>query len=243
MKATQRKEEDKQATRDPSSMRALRFALLLGIALNLGMIGVRVSLYPSFFRMPGSLTSISEPAILLILYGPLVIWATSKGGSAGQEVLLKGALLGLASGALEIAHISLENFGRLSPRAETISTGAFMLGLLALWGAAGYLAVRSASDVGVGILTGSWSAMVGLLLTVTFGFSQLYWALPRLERRDVGSPDFLRSGWADLHAFAIADVFEAGFKVLFVAPIAGAIFGGLGGVIAHIIPRKQDEPN
>jgi len=231
MTTTQSKEERKRAS--------LRFALLLGIALNLVMIGVRVSIYPQFFRMPGSLTSMIEPVILLILYAPIVLWATSKGGSVGQAVLLNGTSLGLASGVLEIIHISVENFARFSPRAETISTGAFMLSLLALWGTAGYLAARSASEVGAGLLTGSWSAMVGLLLTVTFGFSQLFWSLMRLEQRDIGSPDFLRSGWTDLHAFAIADVFEAGFKVLFVAPIAGAIFGGLGGVTAYIIPRKH----
>src|SRR5215470_3811091 len=122
------------ATLDPSAMRALRFALLLGIALNLVMIGVRVSLYPSFFKMSGSLTSIIEPVVLLILYACIVMWVTRMVGSVGREVLLKGTSLGLASGALEIAHISLENFARLSPRAETISTGAIMLSLLALWG-------------------------------------------------------------------------------------------------------------
>lgn len=51
-------------------------------------------------------------------------------------------------------------------------------------------------------------------MVVTYGFSQLYWALPRLEHKNIGSPDLIRSGWTDLRAFTIADLFEAGFKVL-----------------------------
>ncbi len=45
-------------------------------------------------------------------------------------------------------------------------------------------------------------------MVVIFGFSELFWALPRLERRNVGSPDLMRSGWTDLRAFTIADLSE-----------------------------------
>ena len=74
--------------------------------------------------------------------------------------------------------------------------------------------------------------MVGMLFAITYGFSQLFWALPRLEQRNTLSPDFLRSGWTDLHAFTIVNVFEAGVKVLIIGPIVGALVGGLGGILA-----------
>jgi hypothetical protein len=77
--------------------------------------------------------------------------------------------------------------------------------------------------------------MAGMLVAMTYGFSQLFWGLPRLERRNVGSPDFLRSGWTDLHTFTIADIFQAGFKILLIGPVAGAILGGLGAIIARTI--------
>ena len=124
--------------------------------------------------------------------------------------------MGLACGTLEVVHITLENFGHLSPRAESISTGAFLLGLLLLWGIAGYRVTRSTRDMGAGVLAGSWSAMVGMLLATAYGFSQLFWGLPGLEHRNIGSPDLLRSGWTDLHVFTIADVFESGLKILLV---------------------------
>jgi hypothetical protein len=77
--------------------------------------------------------------------------------------------------------------------------------------------------------------MVGMLMAMTYGFSQLFWGLPRLEQRNVGSPDLLQSGWTDLHTFTIADVFEAGFKILLIGPVVGAVLGGLGCIIARTI--------
>ena len=107
-----------------------------------------------------------------------------------------------------------------SARVESVTTGGFLAGLLLLWGIAGYRTTRGTAAVGAGPLAGSWGALVGMLMAATFGFSQLFWDLPRLEQRNVGSPDFLRSGWTDLHTFTIADIFESGFKVLLIGPIA-----------------------
>ena len=75
---------------------------------------------------------------------------------------------------------------------------------------------------------------------MTYGFSELFWGLPRLEERNIGSPDFLRSGWTDLHSFTIADVFEAGFKILLIGPIAGAVLGGLGASL-HARPTRPED--
>ena len=141
-------------------------------------------------------------------------------------------------GLLEVVHIVLENYGRLGVRAESVTTGGFLAGLLLLWGIAGYRATRKTSAFAAGPLAGSWSGLVGMLMAMTFGFSQLFWDLPRLEQRNVGSPDFLRSGWTDLHTFTIADIFESGFKVLLIGPVAGAILGGLGALARTVDPRQ-----
>ena len=215
-------------------MRTLRVSLLLVIALNMVMISIRISLYRPLLRMPGGTTLVVEPIILLIVYALLAAWATSSGGPVRQTILLNGTALGLISGALEIVHIAVENFAGLGGSAESISTGFFMLGLFLLWGTAGYLAARSAATVGPGVLAGSWSAIVAMLLTAAFGLLLLNTFLTRLELKNIGSPDLIRSGWTDLRAFTIADHFEAVVKVLLVGPILGAVFGGLGGLIARI---------
>jgi hypothetical protein len=217
------------------SMLALRTTLLLVIALNLVMIGIRVFLDSQLLGMPGGLQSALEPAALLTLNSLIVTWATRGDIPVARVIVREGTAIGLVSGALEVVHITLENFGHFNARVESVSTGDFLLGLLVLWGIAGYQVTRSTADLGEGLLAGSWSAMVGMLMAMNYGYSQMFWCLPRLEQRNIGSPDLLRSGWTDLHTFTIADVFEAGFKILLIGPVAGAVLGALGAVMALTI--------
>jgi hypothetical protein len=223
-----------------TSRASLRITLLLVIAVNLVMIGGRVFFTPELLGMPGGLQSALEPAALMSLGALVVIWATSHAGLVDRAVLREGTGLGLVSGTLEVVHITLENYGHFNARLESVMTGAFLLGLLLLWGVAGYRVIRRTGVFGAGLLAGSWSAMVGMLIAATYGISQLFWGLSRLEKRNIGSPDFERSGWTDLHAFTIADVFEAAFKVLLIGPVAGALLGGLGALIALTIHAAGD---
>jgi len=215
-------------------MRAIRLTLLLAVALNLVVIGIQVFLYRPLLKMPGGPVIIVEAAVLLIALALLVVWATRDGGRAPQTVLRVGTLFGLFSGGVEVAHITAENFAGLNARAESISTGGFMLGLFLLWLIAGYRAARDAKNAGSALLAGSWSAIVCMLITATFGLMLLNTSLHHLEQRNIGSPDLIRSGWTDLRAFTIADIFESVVKVLLIGPVLGAIFGGIGGVISRI---------
>ena len=216
-----------------SPNRTFRFILLLAIALCLGMIFINTFRYRPLLGMPGGLASVMEPTTLLCLLAVLIWWATGRGGHLRQVVISKGALFGLISGGIEALHIVVENFAGFSGRTETISTGIFMLTMFLLWGAAGFHVTRGTAAPGSGMLAGSWSALVGMLITATFGLALLSTFMSRLELRNVGSPDLMRSGWTDLRAFTIADSFEAVVKVLIIGPVIGAIFGGIGGLIAR----------
>jgi hypothetical protein len=211
----------------------LRRTLLAVIALDAAMIGGRVLSYRRLLAMPGVAGLLLELAILLTAHALFVIWATGAGGPWSAAVRT-GTVFGLVAAAVESAHIAVENHAALSPRAETLSTAAFMLALCLTWAAAGYGGARAARSAAAGALTGAWSAAVGMQATLAFAFSQLYWSLPALERREVGSPDLIRRGWTDLRAFTIADIGEAGVKVLLVGPVAGAILGGSGGLLQAI---------
>lgn len=219
---------------------ARQFLLLSGV-VSLAMVAAQVSRYPALLGMAGGPASVLEPTVLLLLYVPLVIWATGDLGGKYQAALHVGTAVGLACGVLEVVHIAVEGFADLEPGAETISTAVFTSGLLLLWGSAGFLAVRHRRAVSAGCLAGGWSGAVGMLMVVTYGFSQLYWALPRLEAKNVGSLDLIRTGWTDLRAFTVADLFEAGFKVLLLGPILGAALGGIGGLVARVVPRDRNE--
>lgn len=220
-------------------MMQARWLLLLSIGLSLAMVAAQMVLHPEVLGMAGGPAAVLQPVVLLLLCVPLVIWATAGSSPTRQAALQTGTTVGLACGILEIVHIAVEGFGGLEAHAETVATGVFTLGLLLFWGSAGFFAVRHRGACGRGWLAGGWSGVVGMLMVVTCGFSQLYWALPRLEHKNIGSPDLIRSGWTDLRAFTIADLFEAGFKVLLLGPVVGAALGGIGGLVARLSGRRS----
>jgi hypothetical protein len=210
----------------------IRVSLLIAIALNLLMIAARVFQYRPFLAMPGSITFIVEPAVLLIVYGLLVLWVTSTGGPTRQTVLLWGTSFGLVAGALEVAHMILENFGGRIGENSTI-TLVFMFAAFLIWGLAGYRAARRTMSPWSGVLAGCWSAIVTMLLVVTFGFVLMCFTAPQIDYIATWA-EFKRSGWPDVRAFAIANTLESGFSHLLTGPIVGAIFGGIATILSRI---------
>src|SRR5260221_837483 len=203
--------------------RMLRFTLLSLIAASMAMAILATLLYPPLLTMPNSATYILKLMIMLVLHSIFILWATRS--PADQIVLRIGTLFGAIACSLEIVHILIEVFGSLNARTETISTGLFMISLFVLFGMSGYFAGSNKRNLISGVWTGLWSAVVCMLVVMTYGLSQLFWSFDALEKRNVGNPDFVRTGWTDLHAFVIADIFEACFKILFLGPVAGIIFG------------------
>jgi hypothetical protein len=227
-----------------ASMRAaspftIRFALLVGIALSLTLMGIRIWHYRPLLVMPGGSTFVLETAVVLLLYGALIVWATRSNGPLRRTVLLSGARVGLVAAAVEIAHLAAENFIEFGPPWEAISTLTFMLGTFLLWGIAGYRSARGPRAIVPGAVAGSWSAIVTTAILVPFGFAlEFYWAMPKPEYVATWG-EFQRSGWTDVHAFTIANTLESALEHLVEGPIIGAIFGGIAGVITRI-PRKTE---
>ncbi len=215
----------------------VRLALLLGIMLNLAMIGVRVFFYRPLLVMPGGLKFVIEPALLLIVYALLVVWATSRADPLRQRMLQIGTPLGLLGGMVQIVHMLLENLVNFGAVNGTVTLSSMLLTFL-LWGVAGYRASRTTTSTGLGALTGSWSALVTMLMAVTFGFALLYSSIPRLDYVATW-PEFQRSGWRDVHAFSIANTLDSGFSHLLIGPIVGVLFGGVAGIIARFQHKPQ----
>ncbi len=207
----------------------VRLTLLTIIMLNLAMIGGRVFSYRPLLAMPGGLKFVLEPPSLLILYALLVIWATSRPDAGRQRTLQIGTRLGLIAGIVQIVHMLLENLANFGVANGTVTLSSMALTFL-LWGLAGYRASRATTSTGSGVLAGSWSAMLTMLIAVSFGFALLYSSIPPLDY--VASwPEFQRSGWKDVHAFSIANTLDSGFSHLLIGPIIGALFGGVAGMV------------
>ena len=219
------------------SRSSLRSVLLVVIAINIVMTIIATFMYPPLLSMPHFYSYILELGVMLLLYIAIVIWATRP--SIDLTTLRIATFFGVIAGFLEIVHISIEDFGHLNANSETIFTGIFMGGLFLLFAASGYRIAISIRNVVSGMLGASWSSVVCMLIVMTYGLSQLFWSFGAIEKHDIGDPDFIRSGWTDMHAFVIADIFEACFKILFLGPIVGIIFGLIGAGIARLLWKKD----
>jgi hypothetical protein len=223
-------------------LRTLRTALLAGVVLNLGLIGLQVVLYPSLLSQPGSVGYIAEPIVLLLVYGAIIIVATSRVAAADLPARLATLSLatafGLLTGGMWVVNHTLETFVGLSGLG-ILATAPLLLGAFLLWGVASFLRSWQTGSLQSGLLAALWSAMLCVLLTITYGFLLLYLALPRLSAMEANDPDFLRSHWSDLHAFAIANTFDAAFSHLLGALVVSLVFGAIGSLVGLLGHRRR----
>jgi len=201
----------------------LDIALICGLALR----------YPPLLAQPNGARYLLEPLILLPVYAAFGVWLGKLRATPHRIALRAGAVLGLLTGALWLINLTIETFTDLARRVGLLATAPFLLGGFALWGVAGVVAAWRTQSARLGLLAALISATLCVLLTVTYGFLLPYVASPLLEQALAGDPDYLRSGWTDLRAFAIANTYDAGFSHLLVAPLVAALVGGVGGVLAR----------
>jgi hypothetical protein len=217
-----------------NNIRAIRVGFLTLITVSLVMIGVRAALYPPLLTQPRGTLSVLAPAGVLFVYAFLGGWVTANPRPDHAAALRIATAFGLVSGVVSVAHIAQETYVRLPPQEVAIVTWGFILAMFAPWAIAGFVAARRTRRGSLGLFAGVWSSAVCMVLTVSFGFGQLLTSLGRLQRQDAGSPDFVRSGWSDLPAFAIADVFEAGFWHLLIGPAVALCLGGAAALAARL---------
>ncbi len=86
------------------------------------------------------------------------------------------------------------------------------------------------------------SAMVTMVVGVTFGFVLTLAAPSRLERILATDPDFVRSGWTDVKAFVLANAFDNGFTHLLGALVVGSVMGLIGSMVGVRAPRARVAP-
>ncbi len=217
---------------DEQMAQAVRRALLLGILLDLALIGGRALLYTPFLAQRNSLTYVVEPVAPLLVYAGVVFAVTTGPGPRRRVALRTGVLVGVVTGALWIVNLTLETFANLPSGAGFLASAPFLLGAFALWGAAGGRSAWQTGSLRLGALAALWAALICVLMTITVGFVLAYTSLPRLAQALATDPDYLRSGWRDLRAFAIANQFDAAASHLLIAPVVAVIVGLVGGLIS-----------
>ncbi len=215
-----------------------RTLLFLAISLNLLLIAGRTLLYSPLWSQPGALTYLLEPVVLLLVYAVITVWLTAVITADRSRALFYGSVIGIVTGALWIINLTLETFADLSAPG-LLATAPFLLGGVALWGAAGFRAAQRTGSMSSGIVAAVWSAMICVLMTVVFGLLLTYTSLPHLAQQLVADPDYLRSHWRDLRAFAIANSFDSAFSHLLGGLLIGVIVGAVGGCLGLRVPRSH----
>lgn len=214
-----------------------RILLLLVIGLNLLLIAGRAVLYSPFWSQPGALTYLLEPVVLLLVYAVITVWVTAATTLDRSRAFFYGSVIGLVTGALWIINLALETFVDLSALG-LLATAPFLLGGFVFWSAAGYRVAQRTGSVSSGVLAAVWSAMICVLLTIAFGLLLTYTSLSQLEHQLVADPDFLRSHWLDLRAFAIANAFDSAFSHLLGGLLIGTIVGVASGFLGFLVRRR-----
>jgi len=215
----------------------IRTAMLLSVLANLVLIAFAVVGVDSPLGMPDGIVSVVEATLPLLAYGLIGVWAPTLGLMQRGPALLFGTGIGIIGGVLQIIQLALENFGRRIGENSTI-TLAFMLGGFLIWGIAGYRVTRGTGEVKAGLVMSCWSAMVSVLMAVTFGLVLMTANYPSPANVATWN-EFKQSGWSNAHAFAIANSFEAVLSHLVIGPIAGTIFGVFGVGIAKLLFIKK----
>lgn len=219
--------------------RWLRLGLLAVIGANLALICFRVLLYVPVLSQRGGILFVLAPVVLLLVYAGVTLAITADPSPSRNVALRAGLAVGLLTGAMWVVDLAIETFAALSWPASLLATAPLLLGAFALWGAAaGYGAWRTGS-IGSGVLTSVWAAMICVLLTITFGFLLTYTSMTTLQHDLVSDPDFLRSHWSDLRAFAITNTFGSGFSHLLGAPIVGTVVGVLGSIAGLLLGGRR----
>jgi hypothetical protein len=202
----------------------IRQGFILAIIVIGMLIGYGMLRYPLIVNEAGVL-SLLTPAFLLLLYGVVAIIVTHKPGQARSSALKSGTVFGLLVGLTFIVTISVENFVDMDGQVSTISTLGFMLLIFLIFAHAGWHGTNESSQLSLGIFTSLWSAMIGVVIALLFGFTQ------RLEQNLQASAEYLRSSSHDLETFTFWNTLDSASSHLLEAPIIAVILGTMGSLI------------
>ena len=223
-----------------STTTIIRTAMLLGVFVGLILVAFATIGLHSPLTMPGGTTCIFEAVVPLLVYGLIAFWTPALGLMHRGPTIQIGTGVGILGGVLQIAHLALENFGHRIGENAAVTLG-FMLSGFVVWGVAGYWVTRASRDIKAGVAAGCWSAMVSVLMAVTFGLVLITFSFPPTGYVSTWN-EFRQSGWTDARAFALANSFESVFSHLTAGPVAGAIFGFFGAAVARIISGACSNP-
>ena len=221
-------------------MDVMRRAVVVVAVVDALIIVVLAVGHPGFWRQPGALFYVVPPLVMLGVPAvgglSLIAWPSLVTPSA----LRAGTVVGLALGVSEIINIAVETFGGLNGTTNIAVTAPLILGPFLVWGWVGARWARRAATTAAGLTAAYAAAAVTMLAGATFGLLLVALAPDRIANGLLGDPDFVRSGWDDVHLFALANTFDNAFTHLLGALVVATFAGSIGTAIGLRRARRYD---
>ncbi len=195
----------------------LRQGFISAVILIVALIGYGMLRYPLIVSEAG-VSSVLAPAFMLLLYGVAAVWGTYRPSQTRSGALRTGTAFGLVVGVTFIITISVENFVDMSGQVSTISTLGFMLLIFLLFALAGWRGTKDSGQLHLGIFASVWSAMIGVLIALLFGFAINFLFTQRREQNLQASAEYVRSGSHDLETFTFWNTLDSASSHLLEAP-------------------------
>ena len=211
----------------------MRVVFIALVVMDLMLVAVDVLSYPAFLGQRASLSYLVAPVVLLVCYAAAALIAPR----VTTERLPTAALVGLAAGGLEVVDIAVETFTGLG----IAVTAPLMFGSFAVWGVVAAWTARATGAFRSGVAAAVCTAMITMLVAVAFGLVLAVVAPDRMTTIMATDPDFLRSGWTDVHAFVLANTFDAAFTHLLGALFVGFAVGLVGAMVGQRFTRVRQQ--
>jgi hypothetical protein len=223
----------------PATSKIIRIVFLSVIVLSIAMIGIRVAGYPRLLELQGSMPLLLGSLGLLLLYVVVIVWFTARTVSLPIRTFSMSTAFGTGAAVLQIAHLAVERYlpsyglwgGRVTLLVMFVTFG--------IWGLAALNVGRSGMGMLKSVRTAVWCAIVTMSITVCVGVVLEFYLAPIAEDSMRTWPEFARSGWSDLHAFAIANTLDSVVSHLTIAPVVAAVVGALGWSLSQVFGGAQ----
>lgn len=208
----------------------LRGLVLSAMAIDVGLVVARVFTDASVLTVPGAVPTL---VWLVVSFVAVAIVVICSGFSKSIPVDLRfPTAAGLLGGIILMTHMALENFGARVGEDWRL-TLAVMLATFAIWLSSGWRTARHHSALIAAIVAGCWTAIISVIVAITFGFVGMYFNVPSPGYVQTW-PEYLRSGSSDPQGFAIVSTLDAGSGHLITALLLGPLLGCVGWFIGSL---------
>src|ERR687886_1811569 len=223
------------ATRGFTTVSAVQKGMVLGVLLNLALVGYGVLRVPTIWTAStGGSRSVAGALAILVIYGLIGLAGPAATAGIDPRILPTALCAGILAGSVFALEIVLE-YAILPADNTTMGFVEFGTVFFIYLVAGVHIATRT-RRVRYAILGAVWSAVIGsliwyaavLLITHLFDGTSRQVAVFRAEGN---YDDFRRSDMRDFNAFILEDFMGAGFVHLLLGPLIAVLLGSIGGWI------------